>query len=63
MICIEPNGNADAWPVYDAKDLFEPLGNVLREPRKSAPGSTAAAEVVRRVEALRADARITWRIL
>ncbi|WP_435593761.1 radical SAM protein [Nocardia sp. bgisy118] len=32
MICIEPNGNANAWPVYDAKDLFEPLGNVLHEP-------------------------------
>lgn len=32
MICIEPNGMANAWPVYDAKDLFEPLGNVMEEP-------------------------------
>ncbi|MQS99899.1 radical SAM protein [Streptomyces jumonjinensis] len=32
MIVIEPNGMARAWPVYDAKDLWEPLGNVLEEP-------------------------------
>lgn len=32
MICIEPHGVANAWPVYDAPDLFEPLGNVLEEP-------------------------------
>lgn len=32
MICVEPTGRANAWPVYDAKDLFEPLGNVLEEP-------------------------------
>lgn len=32
MICIEPTGKANAWPVYDAPDLFEPLGNVLEEP-------------------------------
>ncbi|MEE1764396.1 radical SAM protein [Streptomyces sp. SP18BB07] len=32
MIVIEPNGIARAWPVYDAKDLWEPLGNVLEEP-------------------------------
>jgi len=32
MICIEPDGVANAWPVYDAPDLFEPLGNVLEEP-------------------------------
>jgi MoaA/NifB/PqqE/SkfB family radical SAM enzyme len=32
MIVIEPNGEAHAWPVYDAKDLWEPLGNVLTEP-------------------------------
>lgn len=32
MIVIEPNGIARAWPVYDAKDLWEPLGNVLTEP-------------------------------
>ena len=32
MICIEPTGKANAWPVYDAEDLFEPLGNVLDEP-------------------------------
>ena len=32
MICIEPTGLASAWPVYDAPNLFEPLGNVLDEP-------------------------------
>jgi MoaA/NifB/PqqE/SkfB family radical SAM enzyme len=32
MIVVEPNGIARAWPVYDAKDLWEPLGNVLEEP-------------------------------
>lgn len=32
MICIEPTGRACAWPVYDAKDLFEPLGNIRDEP-------------------------------
>lgn len=32
MICIEPTGKTNAWPVYDAPDLFEPLGNVLEEP-------------------------------
>jgi MoaA/NifB/PqqE/SkfB family radical SAM enzyme len=32
MIVVEPNGKANAWPVYDSKDLFEPLGNVLEEP-------------------------------
>jgi len=32
MICVEPTGKANAWPVYDAPDLFEPLGNVLEEP-------------------------------
>ncbi|MFD7896504.1 radical SAM protein [Streptomyces sp. NPDC059743] len=32
MICVEPNGMANAWPVYVAKDLFEPLGNVMEEP-------------------------------
>lgn len=32
MIVIEPNGIARAWPVYDAPDLWEPLGNVLEEP-------------------------------
>jgi MoaA/NifB/PqqE/SkfB family radical SAM enzyme len=32
MICVEPTGKANAWPVYDAPDLFEPLGNVLDEP-------------------------------
>ncbi|UED85044.1 radical SAM protein [Streptomyces profundus] len=32
MIVIEPNGVARAWPVYDAPDLWEPLGNVLQEP-------------------------------
>jgi MoaA/NifB/PqqE/SkfB family radical SAM enzyme len=32
MILIEPNGRASAWPVYKAKDLLEPLGNLLEEP-------------------------------
>ncbi|MER5549420.1 radical SAM protein [Streptomyces sp. NPDC002589] len=32
MIVIEPDGNAQAWPVYAAEDLWEPLGNVLHEP-------------------------------
>jgi MoaA/NifB/PqqE/SkfB family radical SAM enzyme len=32
MIVIEPNGNAQAWPVYDRPDLFLPLGNLLEEP-------------------------------
>lgn len=32
MIVIEPNGNAQAWPVYNQPDLFLPLGNVLQEP-------------------------------
>ena len=32
MIVIEPNGNAQAWPVYDQPDLFLQLGNLLEEP-------------------------------
>jgi MoaA/NifB/PqqE/SkfB family radical SAM enzyme len=32
MIVIEPNGNAQAWPVYDQPDLWMPLGNILQEP-------------------------------
>ena len=32
MIVVEPTGQANAWPVYEAPDLFEPLGNVLDEP-------------------------------
>ncbi|MFD7581428.1 radical SAM protein [Kitasatospora sp. NPDC059817] len=32
MIVVEPTGKANAWPVYDSKDLFEPIGNVLEEP-------------------------------
>lgn len=32
MIVIEPNGNAQAWPVYDQPDLFLRLGNILEEP-------------------------------
>jgi MoaA/NifB/PqqE/SkfB family radical SAM enzyme len=32
MIVIEPNGSAQAWPVYDRPDLFLPLGNLLQEP-------------------------------
>ncbi|MFF1359605.1 radical SAM protein [Streptomyces sp. NPDC058297] len=32
MIVVEPNGVARAWPVYDAPDLWENLGNVLNEP-------------------------------
>src|SRR5579859_1690411 len=32
MIVIEPDGNAQAWPVYDQPDLFLRLGNLLDEP-------------------------------
>jgi MoaA/NifB/PqqE/SkfB family radical SAM enzyme len=32
MIVIEPDGNAQAWPVYGKPDLFLHLGNVLHEP-------------------------------
>ena len=32
MIVIEPDGNAQAWPVYDQPDLFLRLGNLLQEP-------------------------------
>lgn len=32
MIVIEPTGQANAWPVYNAPDLWQPLGNVLTEP-------------------------------
>lgn len=32
MIVIEPSGRANAWPVYDAPDLWQPLGNLLEEP-------------------------------
>jgi MoaA/NifB/PqqE/SkfB family radical SAM enzyme len=32
MIVVEPTGATHAWPVYDAPDLFEPLGNLLAEP-------------------------------
>ncbi|MFE4576600.1 radical SAM protein [Streptomyces chartreusis] len=32
MIVVEPNGVARAWPVYDAPDLWEDLGNVREEP-------------------------------
>jgi MoaA/NifB/PqqE/SkfB family radical SAM enzyme len=32
MIVIEPDGSAQAWPVYDRPDLFLPLGNLLEEP-------------------------------
>ena len=32
MIVVETTGQASAWPVYDAPDLFEPLGNLLHEP-------------------------------
>src|SRR6266705_1691028 len=31
MIVIEPNGNAQAWPVYDRPDLFLPLGSLLEQ--------------------------------
>ncbi|ABW12052.1 Radical SAM domain protein [Parafrankia sp. EAN1pec] len=31
MIVISPRGLASAWPVYDAPDLLEPLGNLLDE--------------------------------
>jgi MoaA/NifB/PqqE/SkfB family radical SAM enzyme len=32
MIVVEPDGNAQAWPVYDQPDLFLRLGNLLEEP-------------------------------
>jgi hypothetical protein len=32
IIVVEPTGKANAWPVYDAPDLFEPLGNLVEEP-------------------------------
>jgi MoaA/NifB/PqqE/SkfB family radical SAM enzyme len=32
MIVVEPNGSAQAWPVYDQPDLFLRLGNLLKEP-------------------------------
>jgi MoaA/NifB/PqqE/SkfB family radical SAM enzyme len=32
MILVEPTGRASAWPVYKAKDLLQPLGNLLEEP-------------------------------
>ncbi|MGC9665969.1 radical SAM protein [Planosporangium sp. 12N6] len=32
MILVEVTGKASAWPVYDAPDLLEPLGNLLKEP-------------------------------
>jgi MoaA/NifB/PqqE/SkfB family radical SAM enzyme len=32
MIVIEPNGDAQAWPVYDQPDLFLNIGNLLQEP-------------------------------
>jgi MoaA/NifB/PqqE/SkfB family radical SAM enzyme len=32
MILVEVTGKASAWPVYDAPDLLEPLGNLLEEP-------------------------------
>jgi MoaA/NifB/PqqE/SkfB family radical SAM enzyme len=32
MIVVEPNGNTNAWPVYDQPDLFLRLGNILEEP-------------------------------
>jgi hypothetical protein len=32
MIVVEPNGNTNAWPVYDQPDLFLHLGNLLDEP-------------------------------
>lgn len=32
MILVEVTGKASAWPVYDAPDLLEPLGDLLKEP-------------------------------
>jgi len=32
MIVVEPDGSAQAWPVYDKPDLFLHLGNILHEP-------------------------------
>jgi MoaA/NifB/PqqE/SkfB family radical SAM enzyme len=32
MILVEVTGKASAWPVYDAPDLLEPVGDLLTEP-------------------------------
>jgi MoaA/NifB/PqqE/SkfB family radical SAM enzyme len=32
MIVVEPDGSAQAWPVYDQPDLFLRLGSLLEEP-------------------------------
>jgi len=32
MIVVEPDGSAQAWPVYDEPDLFTYLGNLQHEP-------------------------------
>jgi molybdenum cofactor biosynthesis enzyme MoaA len=32
MVLVEVTGEASAWPVYDAPDLLEPLGDLLHEP-------------------------------
>jgi hypothetical protein len=32
MILVEVTGQASAWPVYDAPDLLEPLGDLRHEP-------------------------------
>jgi MoaA/NifB/PqqE/SkfB family radical SAM enzyme len=32
MILVEPTGQASAWPVYKARDLLQPIGNLLQEP-------------------------------
>jgi len=51
------------WPGYAwLRDLRE-LRMITTNARKSAPGSTTAAEVLRRIEALRADVPTTWHIL
>jgi MoaA/NifB/PqqE/SkfB family radical SAM enzyme len=31
-IVVDVEGNTSAWPVYDGRDLREPLGNLLHEP-------------------------------
>lgn len=55
--------NVHDWAGYEwLRDLRE-LRMITTNARKSGPGSATAAEVLRRVEALRDDAPITWKIL
>ena len=55
--------NVRDWVGYDWLRNLRELRMITTNARKSAPGSTTAAEVLRRVEALRDDAPMTWKIL